>query len=203
MTSRLPSLLRNLSVAAVLVAGLGACATMGDAQEQPGYVELLSRAESEVVAGRLPAALAGFDKASQADPMRKEPWVRIAQLQFDAGNYGRAIVAAQEVLRRDPTDKIADSVLTVAGLRIAAESLQRLQGNGALASTTARVEAERLAATMRATMGEDILKADEDEDQPRSQKRRRSTARRDPAPAKPKPAEPEASSNPFQLLGGD
>ena len=169
-------------------------------KDTDNYAVLLGQAESDVSAGRVESALVGFDRAARADPTRKEPWVRSAQLQFDAGNYGRAIVAAEEVLQRDPDDKVADSVLTVAGLRIASESLQRLQGNGALASDTARTEAERLAATMRATMGEEFLAADDDEPRARKPTRRRSTARRAPEAA-PK-AENKSAANPFEVLGG-
>ena len=191
------------SLAAIaLVAALGACSTMSS-KDVTDYAVLLGQAESDVTAGRVESALLGFDRAAQADPTRKEPWVRSAQLHFDAGNYGRAIVAAEEVLQRDPDDKVADSVLTVAGLRIASESLQRLQGNGALASDTARTEAERLAATMRATMGEGVLDSG-DEPKARRPTRRRSTARRAPqaadAPA-PK-AESKPAANPFEVLGG-
>ena len=189
---------RSLAATALLMA-LGACSTLSS-KDTDNYAVLLGQAESDVSAGRVESALVGFDRAARADPTRKEPWVRSAQLQFDAGNYGRAIVAAEEVLQRDPDDKVADSVLTVAGLRIASESLQRLQGNGALASDTARIEAERLAATMRATMGEEFLAADDDEPKARKPTRRRSTARRAPEAA-PK-AENKSAANPFEVLGG-
>lgn len=194
----------------VLAVGLSACNTLPSNDTGAlGYTGLLDVAEADVAAGRVEAALVAFDNAAQADPTRKEPWLRTAQLQFDAGNYGRAIVAAQEVLQRDPTDLVADSVLTVSGLRIASESLQRLQGNGALASNTARAEAERLAATMRSTMGEDIL----DAGQPakattRSTSRRRAAPRRTssraatPAtPAKSAGSGKPAIANPFGGLG--
>lgn len=191
---------RCLFVAIALVAALGACSTMPG--KRGDYAALLGQAESDVSAGRIESALVGFDQAAKADPTRKEPWVRSAQLQFDAGNYGRAIVAAEEVLQRDPTDKVADSVLTVAGLRVASESLKRLQGNGALASDTARSEAERLATTMRATMGEGILDSDEDAPKSRPAPRRRSTARRSAPVAAPKVESKPAAANPFEVLGG-
>ncbi|MGH8086176.1 MAG: tetratricopeptide repeat protein [Lysobacter sp.] len=182
-------------VATVLVAMLGACATTSS--KGGDYATLLGQAEDDVSAGKVESALVAFDQAAKADPTRKEPWVRSAQLQFDAGNYGRAIVAAEEVLQRDPTDQVADSVLTVAGLRVASESLMRLQGNGALASDTARAEAERLAATMRATMGEGILDSG-DEPKARRTTRRRPATRR----AAPKVESKPATANPFEVLGG-
>lgn len=187
-------------VAIALVAMLGACATTSS--KDGDYATLLGQAEAHVSTGKVESALVAFDQAAKADPTRKEPWVRSAQLQFDAGNYGRAIVAAEEVLQRDPTDKVADSVLTVAGLRIASESLKRLQGNGALASDTARTEAERLAATMRATMGEGILDSGDDEPKARRTTRRRSTARRAVQAVAPKVESKPAVANPFEVLGG-
>ncbi|MGY4882599.1 hypothetical protein EI541_16140 [Xanthomonas citri pv. eucalyptorum] len=162
----------------------------------------MSRAEAEVTSGGAEQALKTFEDAGRADPTRKEPWVRIAQLQFDRANYARAIVAAQEVLQRDPNDLVADGVLTVAGFRIANQSLQRLQNRGALASGTARKEAETLASTLRATMGDDILQPEE----PKKRKPVRNTRRaatpvaKDPAPAK---ETPRASADPFQNLGGN
>lgn len=193
----------------MLACGLAACAS--SPKKQPNdYAQLLKGAEAEVSAGRVEPALAQFNEAAKADPTRKEPWVRTAQLQFDAGNYGRAIVAAEEVLKRDPSDLVADSVLTVGGLRVAAQSLQRLRANGALESSdSARREAEQLAATMRATLGNDILASDE-------QKARAAAARRKAPPSAGKPRrtsapaattapanEKPATGNPFEVLGGD
>jgi tetratricopeptide (TPR) repeat protein len=185
--------------AIVLIAGLGACSSL-PRKDRADYAQLLNAAEAEVTAGRIESALIRFDQAAKADPTRKEPWVRSAQLQFDAGNHGRAIVAAEEVLQRDPSDEVADSVLTVSGLRIAAESLQRLQGNGALASETARAEAEHLAATMRATMGGRILDP-EPKSKIRATPRRRSASRRVPA-ASVSPEQKPPGANPFEVLGG-
>lgn len=198
------SICRVLVVAA-LAALLAACNTMP--AKTGDYAMVLENAEAAVKAGRVESALVGFDQAAQADPTSKQPWLRIAQLQFDAGNYGRAIVAAEEVLQRDPADQVADSVLTVSGLRIASQSLERLQGSGALASETARIEAERLAATMRATMGETILDSGAPA-APKARTRVRAPARRASTPA-PKPATPAAEkpknasdiANPFGGMG--
>ncbi|WP_255516273.1 tetratricopeptide repeat protein [Luteimonas suaedae] len=160
--------------------------------------------------GRVDAALVAFADAAKADPTRKEPWVRSAQLQFDKSNYARAIVAAEEVLQRDPDDMVADGILTVSGFRIANHSLQRLQGRGALASETARREAETLAGTLKATMGDDILAPEE----PQKATAARRPVRRAPAPAAQAPARPAASSasnesggqsgaDPFKNIGGN
>ncbi|SBV53231.1 hypothetical protein XBLMG947_4042 [Xanthomonas bromi] len=190
--------------ALVLLSALVGCASAPKKAPPPSsFDDTMSRAEAEVTSGGAEQALKTFEDAGRADPTRKEPWVRMAQLQFDRANYARAIVAAQEVLQRDPNDLVADGVLTVAGFRIANQSLQRLQGRGALASGTARKEAETLASTLRATMGDDILQPDEPKKRKpsvRNTRRAAPSAAKDPAPAK---ETPKASADPFQNLGGN
>lgn len=215
MSARFISITRGLVAVAVLVA-LTACATSGGGRKLSGnYAALYKQAESDVAAGRVDAALTGFGDAAKADPSRKEPWVRTAQLQFDKGNYANAILAAEEVVARDPDDLVADSVLALGGFRIANQSLQRLRGNGALSSESARTEAELLVKTMRETMGEDVMAAGmgtaaKPGDGPR---RGRAPARRPTktpstsATADSKPAsqtqEVPTSSDPFQNIGGN
>ena len=193
----------------LLLSLLGGCATTSS-QAPPDYASLMSQAESAIAADQFDHALTALSDASRADPTRKEPWVRIAQLRFDRTHYAHAIVAAEEVLQRDPDDLVADGILTVSGFRIATGSLQRLQGRGVLASATARQEAELLAGTLRDTMGEGIF-AEEPEPAPR---RRAAPARRAQASAPAKPAAPAApaqtpssdrpaSSNPFERIGGN
>ena len=176
------------------------------------YAKLFNAAEAHVAAGRIEPALIAFTDAAKADPTRKEPWVRSAQLLFDAGRYGRAIVAAEEVLQRDPQDRVADSVLTIAGMRLAGQSLQRLQASGALAvSNTARQEAEQLAGAVRETLDKATPEAAEPRERaPRAAKPRRSkpapraTGAREAAPASvPEPARPaEATPRPAPRAGG-
>lgn len=89
-------------------------------------------------------------------PARKEPWGRLAKLYFDAGDYGNAIVAADEVLRRDPQERLALSLRAVGGLRVATESLVGLRGDAEL-SGSARADASSLAKVLRETLGEEVL----------------------------------------------
>lgn len=209
-TGMLQGLRRRFPGAARAIAGLlllgmlGACATT-QVPAPPGYAGLMSRAEAAVSNGQFEQALGLLADAGRADPTRKEPWVRTAQLRFDFRHYAHAIVAAEEVLQRDPDDLVADGILTVSGFRIATGSLERLQERGALVSTAARQEAELLASTLRETMGEGLF-ADEPEPAPR----RRATARRTqakPAAAQareaPSPRGRPASSNPFERIGGN
>jgi len=194
-------------IALMLLAMLGGCATTGGAKGAADYGNLMSQAESAVTAGRVDAALISFTDAAKADPTRKEPWVRTAQLQFDKGNYAHAIIAAEEVLQRDPDDLVADGILTVGGFRIANTSLKRLQGRGALSSETARREAEALADTLKATMGDGILAAEEPKQVEKPRRvRKRVAAPRAPepkAPAAAAPSEPAPSSDPFKNIGGN
>lgn len=198
--------------ALALMSMLGACAT-APKSAMPDYAGLMSQAESAIEAGQVDHALSALADAGRADPTRKEPWVRTAQLQFDRTHYAHAIVAAEEVLQRDPDDLVADGILTVSGFRIATGSLQRLQGRDALPSATARREAEMLAGTLRNTMGEAIFAAEEE---PAPPPRRRAPARRAqaaaPAATPSTPAAPAsgagsgerpASSNPFERIGGN
>ncbi|GHA82263.1 hypothetical protein [Cognatilysobacter bugurensis] len=212
MTASPFSVLVRLVVVATLAFGLADPASAARKKRAPSYEQLMESAEAEISAGRIETGLANFNSAAMADPTRKEPWVRSAQLQFDAGNYGRAIVAAEEVLKRDPADLVADSVVTVSGLRVAAESLKRLQGGGAIASESARREAEQLRATMISTMGNEFVtgvpaqkEKPKAKPKPRAKPRARSTAAAAPAAAPaPTPAAPASApvrstsgSNPF------
>lgn len=219
-TGMLHGLRRGLGGATRMLAGLalvsmlGACAT-APRGAMTDYAGLMSQAESAIEAGQVDQALSVLADAGRADPTRKEPWVRTAQLQFDRTNYAHAIVAAEEVLQRDPDDLVADGILTVSGFRIATGSLQRLQGRDALPSATARREAEMLAGTLRSTMGDAIF-ADEASPAP-APRRRNAPARRAqasaPAPAaRSTPAAPSAgqasgdrpaSANPFERIGGN
>lgn len=201
----------RLLAALAIVSMLGACAT-APRTDMTDYAGLMAQAESAIEAGQVDHALAAFADAGRADPTRKEPWVRTAQLQFDRTNYAHAIVAAEEVLQRDPDDLVADGILTVSGFRIATGSLQRLQGRDALPSATARREAEMLAGTLRTTMGDEIF-AEEAKPAP-APRRRAAPARRSqasaPAPARTAPApaarpggDAPASGNPFERIGGN
>ncbi len=191
----------RILVASAIVASLAACATSGATQAPPvvTYDSLMGTAESQLTSANFAGALQSFESAAKSDPTRKEPWVRLAQLHFDTGNYGRAIVASEEVLLRDPTDKVAESVLTLGGFRIATQSLQRLQSSGALTSEAAQREARELAEMMRETMGPEVAGVPEPT--------RRAPARRRAAPT-PAPAAEQApaakpTTNPFDRLGGN
>lgn len=134
---------------------MAACSGFGGGKKEkvPDYQVSLENAEASVAAGGIDAALVAFHQAAHVDPTKKDAWVRIAQLEFDRSNYPSAIIAAQEVLKRDPSDLIADSVLTVSGFRMAQESLRRLQAGGAIESAGAQNEARILMDALRSSIG--------------------------------------------------
>jgi len=187
-------------MALMLVSALAACASAPKKPVVGSFDTTMANAEAQVATVGADASIKAFEDAAKADPTRKEPWVRIAQLQFDRGNYARAIVAAEEVLQRDPDDLVADGVLTVAGFRVANQSLQRLQGRGALASDTARKEAQTLADTLRSTMGDSVLAVEKPKPRPRAATR--ASSRRQAAPAAA-PSAPAATPAPARQTRGD
>lgn len=157
------SLQRSLAACAVasVVLFLGACSSGPapvKALAQPSYADLMTSAEEAQRKGGIVEAMGFYEKATKADPSKKQPWARIAQAQFDARNYGSAITAAQEVLQRDTTDVTAKSIMAVSGLRVSASALEQLRLANALGGST-RDEAQTLARIMRDALGESILPA--------------------------------------------
>jgi tetratricopeptide (TPR) repeat protein len=126
------------------------------------YKDLMEAASEAQKNGEPAEALALYERAAKADPAKKQPWLRIAQAQFDARNYGTAIIAAQEVQQRDNADVTAKSILAASGLRVAARALEQLRAANADVVNTLE-EARSLARTMRDALGEPILPAAEEE----------------------------------------
>jgi hypothetical protein len=122
----------------------------------PNYTELMASADAAQTKGSSAEAMTLLERAAKADPSKKQPWLRIAQTQFDAKNYGAAISASQEVLQRDNTDVTAKSIMAASGLRVSASALEQLRDANALGGST-REEAQSLARTMRDALGEAIL----------------------------------------------
>jgi hypothetical protein len=196
--------------ACVLASGLlflGACASTSKPASlimPPSYAELMASAEDAHRKGGVVEAMGFYEKATKADPSKKQPWARIAQAQFDARNYGSAIAAAQEVLQRDTTDVTAKSIMAVSGLRVSANALEQLRLANALGGST-RDEAQALARIMRDALGESILPPPTPTAAPAAGDKpiarppvRRATPEAAPAPA---PAT-EPKRNPFDALKG-
>lgn len=113
-------------------------------------------ADSLLEKGKREDAVKVLEDLARKNPARKDPWVRMAKIYFDGENYAQAIVAAEEALQRDNSDRTAKSIRAVGGLRVAAQSLADLRGDVELKGD-ARSDAVGLAKVMRETLGEDVL----------------------------------------------
>jgi len=119
----------------------------------PTMDELLSKAGEASSAGRKEEAVTLWKQAAAAYPADKAPWANIAQARYDAGQYGDAIVSAQEVLVRDPSDRLANSIIAVSGLRLSTRALADLSRQNNLSSSV-KTESQELAKLLRESLGE-------------------------------------------------
>ncbi|KRE89294.1 hypothetical protein ASG87_02825 [Frateuria sp. Soil773] len=149
------ALLLGMLLSAFVVSG---CSRNTKRDQPPAltYDQLMQQADTNLRTQNVDGARLFYTKAAAADPTRKEPWFRLAQLDFNQQNYGGAILSAQEVLQRDAADVDAESILTVAGLRVAVDALGRLHDEDNLQGP-AHQEAEKLAEKLRETLGEEVL----------------------------------------------
>ncbi len=118
--------------------------------------ERIAAADKAQRAGNADQAMEQLDQAIKADPSSKAPWLKKAQMHFDARQYGLAITAAQEALQRDVNDLTAKSILAVSGLRVSAQALEQLRKTNEVTGS-ARSEAESVAKIIREALGEPIL----------------------------------------------
>lgn len=151
---------KRLMPAMVCVALLSACASTGDApgglQKGATMEAAVAAADAAVAAGQADKAYALLKGASQAFPADKTPWLRMAQMRFDGGNYGEAIAHALEALERDPDDTLANSIAAVSGLRVSSKALADLTRKNKL-NGDVKSEAQDLAKLLRASLGEEVL----------------------------------------------
>jgi tetratricopeptide (TPR) repeat protein len=208
MKQRLFAQISGVVLACGLIAG---CATQSNntASTPEAFDKALADADATAAKGDdQDHAIALYQQLAQQNPTREEPWSRIAQIQFTQGHYGQAIVAAQEALQRDQSDRRAKSVLAVAGLRVATQSLGELRQDASLAGD-AKSDAQALAKELRDTLGEATLFPPEVDAKPVPKKRRyirkvakapaaeESTATSSAAPATPAaPAAPAVPAAP-------
>ncbi|MEY4730614.1 MAG: motif [Pseudomonadota bacterium] len=155
----LPNL--KILVSILSIAMLSACVAAPKKVEAPvpvapTYEQLMTDAETSMTSGQKDAAITSLEKAARTNPSRKEPWTRIAQINFDASNYSKAMVAAEEALQRDPTDLPAKSILAVGGLRVSSKAIADLRQGQAL-NGDVRNQAETLAQTLRESLGQSVL----------------------------------------------
>jgi len=150
-----------LAAALASIALLSGCATDGEniRVEAPKAATLkaaMAEANGALAAGQKDKAQALLKGAAASYPADKAPWLQLAQIKFDRASYGEAITNAQEALQRDPTDKLANSIAAVSGLRVATKALADLSQQNNL-SGSLRTEAQELAKLLRTSLGEDVL----------------------------------------------
>jgi len=155
-----PSLQRLLGGALCAIA-LSACSSTAPVKSSaalapPTLAEVMGKAAAADSAGQKEAAVALWRQAATAYPADKEPWVKIAQTRFDAGQYGEAIVNAEEIKVRDPNDQLANSIIAISGLRLSTRALADLRSQNNL-SGSLRTESQDLAKLLRESLGEQVL----------------------------------------------
>lgn len=154
------TILNRAIIIAMCTLSLAACKTAPVAPPAPPKLqELLSQAAQEAATGQKEQAVRLWKQASTIYPTDKTPWSSIAQSRYESGQYGEAIVSAQEVLVRDPNDKLANSIIATSGLRLATRSLGELSRQSGLVGPL-RSESQELAKLLRETLGENNLFAD-------------------------------------------
>ena len=122
--------------------------------------QVFTDADQAIAAKQDEKAYAMLKAAGAAHPVDKRPWVKMAQIRFNAGVYGEAITNAQEALARDPDDMVAHSIVAVSGLRVASKALADLTRKNKL-NGDLKSEAQDLTKLLRTTLGEPILARNE------------------------------------------
>jgi tetratricopeptide (TPR) repeat protein len=197
--------LANLLMISAL-AGMVGCTSIpkdGDISLKPKSVELselMERGAAAEKSGSKDAVIKQYEEAAKAYPTSKLPWAKIAQIQFDAANYGEAIVAAQQVVSRDEKDKVAHSILSVSGLRVSTKALSDLSRQNEL-SGSVRNEAQNLTKVLRESLGEQVLVPGAARPAPPPQiMQPKPPVRIAPPAATAAPGNSSGSSNPFGTL---
>lgn len=150
----------RLSLASLLLAILAAgCSTTGENLALSDGDQLLQHAQEALKSGAKVRAQKLLEDAVKTNPADKTPWIKLAQLHFDQGNYAQAVTAGQEVLARDPKEQEARSIVLVSSLRMAAKSLAEMRVMNQLTGD-ARMEAKKVAAILRENLGEEVLVPD-------------------------------------------
>ncbi|MES2320298.1 MAG: hypothetical protein V4631_22700 [Pseudomonadota bacterium] len=151
----MPNLLRTLAIAA-FAATLSACSSTPVALPKPTLQDMLSQANQAVATGQKEKAVTLWQQTATAYPADKTPWVNIAQTRYESGQYGEAIVSAQEILVRDPSNTLANSIIATSGLRLSTRALGDLSRQNNLTGNV-KTESQELAKLLRESLGENTL----------------------------------------------
>jgi predicted Zn-dependent protease len=191
---------RLMPLMIVGVVALAGCETLPKATDSKSTAaageQVFIDVDNAIAAKQEEKAYAMLKAAGDAHPVDKRPWVKMAQIRFNAGVYGEAITNAHEALERDPDDTVAHSIVAVSGLRVASKALSDLTRKNNLNSDV-KSEAQDLAKLLRTSLGEPILIKAENQRTVPMRTRQTSTASNTPA-AEKKPA--ATKDDPFGAL---
>lgn len=155
MTKRM--LIPGLAAACAML--LSACAADDPAARTPApppsLESLHAEAQRAVAAGLSERALAVWKNAATAYPADKSPWLAMAQLKYERGQYADTIANAQEALRRDPLDTQAGRLLAASGLRLSVAAYADLQAQDSLHGAV-RSEAQELVRQLHGRVGDEV-----------------------------------------------
>lgn len=153
--------LGSLVFAACLMLGVSGCATMSmeggaEAEKMRATMKRMENARRAYIFGEKELAIELLHKAAKKNHDAVAPWVVLARIHFKNNNYIKAISAAHEVLLRNPSHAVGNSIMLVSGLRLAASSLEVLTSKQQLTGSV-RDKAETLAKYLRNTLNEDTI----------------------------------------------
>lgn len=141
---------------AALLLALGACATFPEPEpaNRGGAVAI---ARDRLAADQVREAVTVLERAATLQPARKEPWLAIARLRAGQGRHVDALAAAQQVLRRDPSDQAAHEIMIDSGLQVSLRTMQRLRASGQAPGEERSLQAEAIAQQMAEVFGPEVL----------------------------------------------
>jgi tetratricopeptide (TPR) repeat protein len=119
--------------------------------------ELMQRADASAKEGRRELSRLQYREAAKAHPNSAAPWSKLAEDYFESGDHGNAILAAQEVVQREPQNVVAHSVLTLSGLRVSNTALAALREQQSGVPGITREQALTLSRSLRDALGETVL----------------------------------------------
>jgi hypothetical protein len=101
---------------------------------------------------------AALRRLKEAVSTRDDPesWAAVSRFYFENELYTKAIVYAEESLKRDPGNVEARSIVAVSGLRVSAAAIDRLRRNYVRETGTAPDE-RTVTKVLRSTLGEETL----------------------------------------------
>lgn len=144
----------KVSACALMILLLQGCATADvDVSKLPGTEKLVELSES---AKASKASMDALNEEIKKDPAASGAWVKMAQAKFEANDYPGAIEAANRAVELKASGSEAKSILFVASMRLAMQTLSQIRSESQLSGST-RTEAETLVESLRQTLGQPVL----------------------------------------------